>query len=63
MEEKFAQLKSILAFVETDLEKFVHKGNKSAGVRLRKNLQDMREVANALRKDVLAARNGVKQKA
>lgn len=36
MEEKFAQLKSIVTILETDMEKFVHKGNKSAGIRLRK---------------------------
>ncbi len=62
MEEKFTHLKSIIAILETDMEKFVHKGNKSAGIRLRKNLQEMREIAADLRKDILAARNHTKLK-
>lgn len=62
MVEKFAQLKSILASLETDMDKFVNKGNKSAGTRIRKNLQDMREVASDLRKEILAARNNTKIK-
>ncbi|MBK6730519.1 MAG: histone H1 [Bacteroidetes bacterium] len=62
MEEKFAQLKSIVTILETDMEKFVHKGNKSAGIRLRKNLQEMRELATDLRKEILATRNNTKLK-
>ncbi|MBK7109241.1 MAG: histone H1 [Bacteroidetes bacterium] len=62
MEEKFAQLKTIVAILETDMEKFVHKGNKSAGIRLRKNLQEMRELAADLRKEILATRNNTKMK-
>ncbi|MFZ1825879.1 MAG: hypothetical protein WAU21_09760 [Chitinophagales bacterium] len=62
MEEKFAQLKTIVAILETDMEKFVHKGNKSAGIRLRKNLQEMRELATDLRKEILATRNNTKLK-
>ncbi|MBK8488436.1 MAG: hypothetical protein KA954_08590 [Chitinophagales bacterium] len=62
MEEKFAQLKSIVTILETDMEKFVHKGNKSAGIRLRKNLQEMRELAADLRKEILATRNNTKMK-
>jgi hypothetical protein len=42
MEEKLAQIKAILA-----------KGNKTAGTRLRKNLQQVRELAQDIRKEVL----------
>ena len=62
MEEKFAQLKAIIATVETDMQKFIEKGNKSAGTRIRKNLQDIRSVASDLRKEILAIKNNTKTK-
>ncbi len=56
MQDKFNQLKSILTTAEEDLGKFMQKGNKSAGVRLRKSLQDLRQLAQELRKDILDSR-------
>ncbi|MBC8046063.1 MAG: histone H1 [Fimbriimonadaceae bacterium] len=53
MEEKFNQLKAILALAEDDMHKFYHKGNKSAGVRLRKNLKDVKDISMEIRKEVL----------
>jgi hypothetical protein len=53
MEEKFAQIKAILALSEEDMQKFLEKGNKTAGTRLRKNLQQVRELAQDIRKEVL----------
>jgi hypothetical protein len=53
MEEKLAQIKAILALSEEDMQKFLEKGNKTAGTRLRKNLQQVRELAQDIRKEVL----------
>ena len=56
MEEKFAQIRAILALAEDDMSKFLEKGNKTAGTRLRKNLQQVRELSQDIRKEVLEKR-------
>ena len=56
MEEKFAQIRAILALAEDDITKFLEKGNKTAGTRLRKNLQQVRELSQDIRKEVLEKR-------
>ncbi len=56
MEEKFAQLKAIISLAEEDMMKLTEKGNKTAGTRLRKNLQDVKKLATEIRKDVLEMR-------
>ncbi len=56
MEEKFAQIRAILALAEDDMIKFLEKGNKTAGTRLRKNLQQVRELSQDIRKEVLEKR-------
>ncbi|HAE12600.1 MAG: hypothetical protein R2767_10400 [Chitinophagales bacterium] len=56
MEEKLAQIKSIISSAEEDMMKFLDKGNKTAGTRLRKELQQIREIAQDIRKEVLERR-------
>jgi hypothetical protein len=56
MEEKLAQIKAILALAEEDMTKLLDKGNKTAGTRLRKNLQQVRELSQDIRKEVLDMR-------
>ena len=56
MEEKFAQIRAILALAEDDMTKFLEKGNKTAGTILRKNLQQVRELSQDIRKEVLEKR-------
>lgn len=56
LNQKLAQLKAILALAEEDLVKFTDKGNKTAGTRLRKSLQEIRELAGDMRKEVLESR-------
>ncbi len=56
LNQKLAQLKAILALAEEDLQKFTDKGNKTAGTRLRKSLQEIRELAGDMRKEVLESR-------
>jgi hypothetical protein len=50
--EKFEELKTLIASIEEDAAKFYEKGNKAAGVRLRKGLQEIRTISQDLRKDV-----------
>jgi hypothetical protein len=50
--EKFNELKALVAGLEDDATKFFEKENKAAGVRLRKGLQDVKSLAQALRLEV-----------
>jgi hypothetical protein len=50
--EKFEELKTLIASLEDDAVKFYEKGNKQAGVRLRKGLQEVKSASQELRKDV-----------
>lgn len=47
--EKFTELKTLIATIEEDATKFYEKENKAAGVRLRKALQDVKALAQAVR--------------
>ena len=55
--DKFNELKAIIAGLEEEATKFYEKNNKAAGVRLRKGLQDIKTLAQALRQDVSAKNN------
>jgi len=55
--EKFEQLKSVLESVSVDVEKTAN-GNKAAGVRVRKALQEVRILAYDLRKEISALSKG-----
>jgi hypothetical protein len=50
--ERFNQLKSLVDSFEKDFEKFYVKGNKAAGVRVRKHMQELRKMAQDIRTDV-----------
>lgn len=52
--EKFKELETLIATMREDITKFYDKGNKAAGVRIRKNLQDVKALAQEIRKDVSA---------
>ena len=55
--EKYNQLKSLLASVEEDADKFYNKGVSAAGTRGRKALQDMKALASDMRKEVTDIKN------
>lgn len=59
--EKFNDLKTLVASLTEDAEKFYSKGNVAAGVRLRKGLQDIKALAQAVRVDVSATKNAKKK--
>lgn len=52
MESNFTRMKELIALAETDMQKFCTRGNKSAGVRLRKSLQEVKDIACEIRKEV-----------
>lgn len=50
--EKFNELKTLIAGLEEDATKFFEKGNKTSGLKLRKGLQTIKAVSQALRLEV-----------
>ncbi|WP_036600947.1 hypothetical protein [Olivibacter sitiensis] len=55
--EKFNQLKSLIEGLEADADKFFNKGNSAAGTRVRKGLQDAKNLAQDIRLEIQAAKN------
>lgn len=52
--DKFNELEAVVAGLKEDITKFYDKGNKAAGVRVRKTLQDIKALAQAIRVDISA---------
>ncbi|MEZ4774624.1 MAG: histone H1 [Bacteroidia bacterium] len=50
--EKYAKLKSLVISIEDDFSKFYDKGNKAAGTRARKAMQDIKVLAQDIRKEI-----------
>lgn len=57
--EKFNEIKSIIESVSSDVEKFYEKGNKAAAVRIRKAMQDIKNLAQELRVHVQETKNNL----
>jgi len=55
--EKFENMKAILEGLNEDIQKFEEKGNKAAGTRIRKGLQEIKNVAQELRLEISAKKN------
>jgi len=49
---KFQELKDLLQTFEKDFVKFYDKGNKSAGTRVRKAMNELKKKAQEIRKEV-----------
>ena len=49
---RFTELTELVASFEKDFEKFYDKGNKSAGTRVRKAMNDLKRKAQDIRKEV-----------
>jgi len=54
----FTQLKGIVDGIENDVNKFYGKGNKAAGTRVRKAMQEVKRLAQDLRVDIQSNKNG-----
>lgn len=57
MNANFEALRAEFKNAELNAEKFYNKGNKSAGTRLRKSLNEIKKLSLALRKEITAAKN------
>ncbi len=55
--ERFNELQQLLAEYEADFDKFYVKGNKSAGVRVRKAMNDLKKKAQEIRLEVQTMKN------
>jgi hypothetical protein len=55
--KKFTDVKDLIASLEGDAEKFYNKGNSAAGTRLRKGMQDLKNLAQSIRLEVQESKN------
>lgn len=56
--DKFNELKALLGAAEDDAKAFFEKGNKAAGTRLRNAMQQTKVLAQDIRNEVTAKKNG-----
>lgn len=54
---RFAKLRDLVMGLEEDFVKFYDKGNKAAGTRVRKGMQDLKTIAQDIRLEVQKAKN------
>ena len=57
---KFTTLRDLVLSLEDDFEKFYDKGNNAAGTRVRKGMQDLKDLAQDIRKEVQDMKNNGK---
>jgi hypothetical protein len=50
--DKYHRMRDLVSSLESDFEKFYVKGNKAAGTRVRKGMQDIKALAQDIRKDI-----------
>ena len=55
--EKYNELKSLIEGLDSDADKFFNKGNNAAGTRVRKGLQDVKNLAQTIRLEIQDAKN------
>jgi hypothetical protein len=55
---KYNELRELVASLEDDFSKFFEKGNKAAGTRVRKGMQDLKKLAQEIRVEVQSSKNG-----
>ncbi len=54
---RIEEVKSLMTELEEDMEKFYDKGNKAAGTRARKQLQDLKKLAQKIRVEIQEIKN------
>ena len=55
--QKFQELKDLITSLEGDIDKFYNKGNSAAGTRVRKGMQDLKNLAQEIRAEVQEIKN------
>ena len=56
--KRFEELKNMIMDAEADFVKFYDKENKAAGTRVRKTMQELKNIAQVIRKEVQDQKNG-----
>ena len=54
---QFSRVQDLVNSLEGDFEKFYDKGNQAAGTRVRKGMQDLKNLAQEIRVDVQSKKN------
>ncbi|MFY0592651.1 histone H1 [Roseivirga sp.] len=54
---QFSKVKDLVDSLEGDFEKFYDKGNQAAGTRVRKGMQELKNLAQEIRVDVQSKKN------
>lgn len=54
---RIEEVRSLMTELEEDLDKFYEKGNKAAGTRARKQLQDLKKLAQDIRVEIQDIKN------
>lgn len=60
MRETYEKMYTLLNEVEDDIKKFDEKGNKAAGTRVRKAMQELKKLAQEIRLEVQERKNAEK---
>jgi hypothetical protein len=55
--KRFDQLRDHVMSLEADFQKFYEKGNSAAGTRVRKGMQDLKNLAQEIRTEVQGLKN------
>ena len=55
--KRFDQIRDLVMSLEGDFQKFYDKENQAAGTRVRKGMQDMKNLAQEIRKEVQDTKN------
>jgi hypothetical protein len=58
--DKFKKVKDLITSAEADVTKFYDGGNAAAGTRVRKAMQDLKNLAQEIRSEVTEKKNSVK---
>ena len=59
--ENYNKLKSLVAAIEADADKFFNNGNSAAGTRVRKGLQEIKTLAQEIRNEATSKKNDEKK--
>ncbi|TDQ18866.1 histone H1-like protein Hc1 [Algoriphagus boseongensis] len=54
---RFSEVKNLVMSLEADFEKFYDKGNQAAGTRVRKGMQELKNLAQDIRTEVQNKKN------
>lgn len=55
--KRFDELRDLLSSLEADFDKFYDKNNNAAGTRIRKGMQDLKNLAQEIRVEVQGMKN------